>query len=87
MGSGYYQAGYQASCQECSQDLFLSLLSCHAWSLAGGGFKVHLFGLGQIPQTFHDLPQFTWVPKATQDMSNRYEPEYESADENVQFLI
>ena len=25
----------------------------------GGGFKVHLFGLGQIPQTFHDLPQFT----------------------------
>jgi len=63
MGLVYYQAGYQASHQECSQDLFLGLLSRHAWSLVGG-FKVHLFGLGQIPQTFfpqtfHDLPQFT----------------------------
>jgi len=33
-GLGYYQPGYRASRQGCLQDLFLGLLSLHAWSLA-----------------------------------------------------
>ena len=31
---GYYQPGYRTRRQGCSQDLFLGLLSRHAWSLA-----------------------------------------------------